>query len=69
MFLKPHACAAYFLDARYRADLLTAPKVRATVPYLLEVAWSLFGEGEAPIEHGYGHGEVGVRKYRSSFCE
>ena len=43
MFLKPHACAAYFLDDRYWADLLAAPKVRETVQYLLEVVWPLFG--------------------------
>ena len=52
----PRVCrAAYFLDARFRADLLAAPKVRETVQYLMEVAWPLFGEGEAPIENGYLH--------------
>ena len=55
MFLKPHACASYFLDARYWADLLSLPKVRETVQYLMETAWPLFGEGDPPIRDGYPH--------------
>ena len=47
-FLKRHACAAYFCDARYRAEVLTSSKVRETIEYLHTTAWPLFCDGDPP---------------------
>ena len=54
MFLKPHACAAYYLDRRYRVDLLATPKLRETVQYVIETGWSLFGEEPPPMGNAFG---------------